>query len=282
MQPDTTKGTFFVASVLCLICSLLVSAAAVGLRPIQKRNQQLKLRRNVLIAAGLWEDNFTNKDVDRAFESIKTILVNLPRSEKFGEPGTINTELNPQTYDPRKASNDPELRVDIPEDLDLAGIKHREPVARVFLVMHEGHVEQIVLPVYGKGLWSTLYGFLSLDADTRTVHGLTFYEQGETPGLGGEVENPVWKAKWVGKEALNADYQPQIDVVKGTAKPGSDNEIDGLSGATITSNGVQGLVNYWLGDDGFGPFLQRFRNGELHLDDSEQQSAPPQRVSANR
>jgi Na+-transporting NADH:ubiquinone oxidoreductase subunit C len=279
VQPDTTKGTFIVASVLCLVCSLLVSAAAVGLRPIQKRNQQLKLRRNVLVAAGMWQDDFTNKDVDRAFESIKTVLVNLPRSERIGEPGTINTEFNPQTYDPRKASNDPELRVDIPEDLDRAGIKHREPVARVFLVMDGDQVDQIVLPVYGKGLWSTLYGFLSLDADTRTVHGITFYEQGETPGLGGEVENPVWKAKWPGKVALDDNYQPQIDVVKGAASPGSDNQIDGLSGATITSNGVEGLVDYWLGDDGFGPFLARFRDGELNLDDG---SPSPASVSGNR
>lgn len=265
MQPDTTKGTFLVATVLCLVCSLLVSVAAVGLRPLQERNQELKLRRNVLIAAGLWQEGFTNEDVDTAFKSIKTVLVNLPRSERYGPAGALNDELKLETYNPRRAANDPDLRVPIPEDLDLAGIHYREPVARVFLVMKDGAVDEIVLPVYGKGLWSTLYGFLALDADTRTVRGLTFYDQKETPGLGGEVENPAWKAQWVGKEALDADYQPQIRVVKGLADPNSDNQIDGLSGATITSNGVQGLVNYWLGDDGFGPFLERFRNGELNL-----------------
>jgi Na+-transporting NADH:ubiquinone oxidoreductase subunit C len=268
VQPDTTKGTFIVATVLCLVCSLLVSVAAVGLRPLQQRNQQFKLRRNVLKAAGLWQDDFTNEDVDREFDSIDTILVNLPRSEQVGEPGTINDqdEFQVESYNPRRAANDPARQVRIPEEIDLAGIKRREPVARVFLVRNEaGAVDQIVLPVYGKGLWSTLYGFLALDSDTRTIQGITFYEHAETPGLGGEVDNEAWKAQWEGKVALDEDYHPQIELVKGAADPDAANQIDGLSGATITSNGVEGLVDYWLGDDGFGPFLERFRNGELNL-----------------
>ena len=131
--------------------------------------------------------------------------------------------------------------------------------------MNGDTVDQIVLPVYGKGLWSTLYGFLALAADTRTVRGITFYQHAETPGLGGEVDNDDWKAQWIGRVALDDEYQPQIDVVRGVADPDTDYQVDGLSGATITSNGVEGLVDYWLGDDGFGPFLERFRNGELEL-----------------
>ena len=159
----------------------------------------------------------------------------------------------------------PDQQVEIPGDIDVGGIKRREPVARVFLVMVDGEVDQIVLPVYGKGLWSTLYGFLSLDADSRTVRGITFYKHAETPGLGGEIDNDDWKALWIGRVAMNDEYQPQIDVVKGVADPAETSQVDGLSGATITSNGVEGLVNYWLSDDAFGPFLTRFRNGELNL-----------------
>ena len=265
MKPDSTKRTFTVAFVLCLVCSLLVSVAAVGLRPLQKRNQELKLRRNVLKAAGLWQEEFTDQDVNATFESIEAILVNLPRSEEIGEAGTINVTKDVATYDTRRAANDPDQQVLIPDGIDAAGIKRREPVARVFLVMNEGAVDQIVLPVYGKGLWSTLYGFLALDADTRTVRGITFYEHAETPGLGGEIDNDDWKAQWAGKVALDDEYQPQIDVVKGVADPDAANQVDGLSGATITSNGVEGLVEYWLGEDAFGPFLERFRNGELNL-----------------
>lgn len=274
MQPNTTKGTFLVATVLCLACSLLVSVAAVGLRPIQKENRLLKLRRNVLIAAGLWQEDFTNEDIDRLFENIDTVLVNLPRApDAAWEAGTINTTLDPADYDPRKAASDPQMQVPIPDEMDIAGIKRREPVARVFLVRGEdGNVEQIVLPVYGKGLWSTLYGFLALDEDTRTVRGITFYQHGETPGLGGEIDNPTWKAQWGGKVAYNEQWQPQIDVVKGSVDPGDPDleaKVDGLSGATITSNGVEGLVNYWLGDDAFGPFLERLRDGELSLPETE-------------
>lgn len=270
MQVDTTKGTFLVAIVLCLVCSLLVSVAAVGLRPLQKRNQVLEVRRNVLKAAGVWQEDFTSEDVDREFASIEPILVNLPRSGQPGQPGTISDAFDVAAYDSRRAANDPALQVRIPEAIDSAGIKRREPVARVYLVRNDdGAVEQIVLPIYGKGLWSTLYGFLALDADTRTVRGITFYEHAETPGLGGEVDNENWQAQWSGRVALGDDDQPQINVVKGAADPAENNQIDGLSGATITSNGVEGLVNYWLGEDAFGPFLQRFRNGELELADTE-------------
>jgi len=270
MQPNSVKGTFLVAATLCLVCSLLVSATAVGLRPLQKRNQQLKLRKNVLIAAGLWQDDFTDADVDRLFESVDTVLVNLPgRTEDAPEAGTLNQELDPATYDQTKASKQPASSVKIPEDQDIAKIRRREMVSAVYVVRGEdGAVEKLVLPVYGKGLWSTLYGFLALDADLKTIRGITFYKHGETPGLGGEVDNPAWKAQWDGKVAFDAQGRPQIDVVKGSVAPSDpdrDAKVDGLSGATITSKGVEGLVQYWLGDDGFGPFLSRLRDGELQL-----------------
>ena len=145
---------------------------------------------------------------------------------------------------------------------DLAGIKRREKLSLIFFVKKGKEIEQIVLPVNGKGLWSTLYGFIALEGDMNTVSGLTFYQHGETPGLGGEVDNPAWKAKWVGKMAFGEDLEPQLEVIKGTVDPGGKraaHQVDGLSGATITSLGVTNLLRYWLGDHGFGPFLKRLR-----------------------
>jgi Na+-transporting NADH:ubiquinone oxidoreductase subunit C len=124
------------------------------------------------------------------------------------------------------------------------------------------HTDQVVLPIYGKGLWSTLYGFLALDANANTVRGITFYEHAETPGLGGEVENPGWKAQWNGKNVFDDQGEVALEVIKGAVpgnSPQADHQIDGLSGATITGRGVSNLVRYWLGADGFGPYLDKLR-----------------------
>ena len=106
-------------------------------------------------------------------------------------------------------------------------------------------------------LWSTLYGFLALDARTFEIQGITFYQHGETPGLGGEIDNPKWKALWPGKRAFDENMNPVIEVVKGQAS--ADNEVDGLSGATMTSRGVTNLLRFWLGENGYGPYLKWFR-----------------------
>lgn len=258
-EPNTFLGTLTVAVVLCLVCSLVVSTAAVALRPIQQKNQEIKQKQNVLIAAGLWEDDFKNADIDRLFKSIQTVAINLPgRNEDAPVAGSLNEMIDVATYNQLKASKDPELSILIGKE-DVAGIKRREKVSLVYLVDDaDGNLKTIVLPIYGKGLWSTLYGYLALKADARTVTGITFYQHGETPGLGGEVENPKWKAQWPEKIVVDDSGQPILEVTK----PGNatqDYQVDGLSGATITSTGVEKTVRYWLGDDAFGPYLEQFQ-----------------------
>ncbi|MCU3615509.1 NADH:ubiquinone reductase (Na(+)-transporting) subunit C, partial [Enterobacter hormaechei subsp. oharae] len=125
-------------------------------------------------------------------------------------------------------------------------------------------IQEIVLPIYGNGLWSMMYAFVALDTDGRTVKGITYYDQGETPGLGGEVENPNWRAQFVGKKVLDDNGQPALKVVKGGARPGDEFAVDGLSGATLTSNGVQHSFDFWMGELGFGPFLKNVRQGALN------------------
>lgn len=264
-NPNSLWGTVIVAAVLCLVCSLVVSATAVGLRPRIDANRQLKLQRNVLVAAGRWREGYGPADVEREFRSIERVWITLPRRPGHEqEAGMIAADL-PANFDPRKAAKDPKLSLGIPPELDRAKIKRREIAAPVYLVKEGDRVVQYVLPIYGKGLWSTLYGFVALESDLRTISGITFYEHGETPGLGGEVDNERWKAQWHGKVAFNETGVPQIDVIKGKVEAGAhgaEHQIDGLSGATITSNGVEGLVNYWLGEDGFGPYLARVREGQ--------------------
>ena len=110
-----------------------------------------------------------------------------------------------------------------------------------------------------------MYGFLALDADLRTIRGFGFYEHGETPGLGGEVDNPLWKSQWQGKLAFDEAWETRITVLKGKVNPNNPNaqfQVDGLSGATITARGVRDLLKFWLGEDGFGPFLAKMRISE--------------------
>ncbi|MCA9032186.1 MAG: Na(+)-translocating NADH-quinone reductase subunit C [Planctomycetaceae bacterium] len=267
-DPNSTSGTFIVAVVLCLVCAVAVSLAAVGLRDLQDRNAKNKMMRNVLIAAGIWDDTkHTDADIPTLFENIDTRLWNLPAD---GKPnGSFNTELSLDSYNQEDAASTPAGSIEIAADADVAGIKRREKVSRVYFVKDDaGKVTSIILPIKGKGLWSTLYGFLAVDATTRESRGITFYKHGETPGLGGEVDNPKWKQKWRGGDSSlllrGDDGKVSLDVVKpGNASTAS--QIDGLSGATITSNGVENTIHYWLGPDAFGPFLDEFASGKLDV-----------------
>ncbi len=130
----------------------------------------------------------------------------------------------------------------------------------VYIVVEEGKTSKFILPIYGRGLWSTMYGFMALDRDLKTIRGFTFYEHGETPGLGGEVDNPRWKATWEGKRAFDDEWNLKIQVIKGRVDSSSSEaiyQVDGLSGSTITTRGVNNLVRFWLGEDGYGPFLKK-------------------------
>lgn len=251
MQRETVGKTILVAAILCVVCSVLVSTAAVQLRPLQENNREMERMRNILVAAGLYEPGI---DIRDTFDNkIEQRVVDLETGE-YVDPSVID----PATYDQRQASKDPELSIEIPPEKDIAGIRRREKYSVVYLVEQEGELNQVILPIYGKGLWSTLYAFLSLENDLNTIKGITFYEHGETPGLGGEVENPNWLAIWPGKQAFSGDGTVQIEVTK-NVQPGSNYQIDALSGSTITSRGVTNMLHYWLSSEGFKPYLDRLR-----------------------
>ena len=103
-----------------------------------------------------------------------------------------------------------------------------------------------------------MYGFIALEEDGNTIQGLTFYKDGETPGLGGEINNPLWLAKWPNRKVYDESGEVEIHVIKGSAPPAQEApyRVDGLSGATITSNGVTFALQFWLGDNGFGPYIR--------------------------
>jgi Na+-transporting NADH:ubiquinone oxidoreductase subunit C len=252
MQRDSIQNTFIVASGVCVFWSVLVSTAAVTLRERQEANKVEERKRNILVAAGLYDENVP---LDEAFKQVDAQIVDLQTGEEVVDKAIVD----PEQYDQRAAAKDPDFGVDIRPDDDLAGIKRREKYSFVYQIMKGDDVDQVVLPINGKGLWSTLYGFIALDGDMKTIRGITFYEHAETPGLGGEVDNETWKEKWVNQLAFDDDGNVRIEVVRGTADPNSKHQVDGIAGATLTARGVSNLVQYWLGENGFGPFLEKQR-----------------------
>jgi Na+-transporting NADH:ubiquinone oxidoreductase subunit C len=250
---DSIQYVFTVAFAVCMVCAIVVATSAVVSRPLQVENKELDLKRNILAAAGLMEDGKTVKEL---FASIETRLVDISE-------GQFSTDFDVDTFDSVKAVSDPALTDALDKVTDIADIKRREKYAEVYLVRGtNGDIETVVLPIRGYGLWSTLWGFIALESDFNTVAGLGFYSHAETPGLGGEVDNPKWKAQWPGKKILNETGNMAIEVTKGgQADASSPYQVDGLSGATLTTRGVDNLVQFWLGDNGFKPFLDQLKTG---------------------
>jgi Na+-transporting NADH:ubiquinone oxidoreductase subunit C len=243
------------AAAVCLVCSVFVAFFAVTLKERQEANAVLDRQTKVLIVAGLVEEKA--KVLPQEVQSLFDEWV-VPRVVEL-ETGSYDDSIDASTYDQKRALKDPEMSKEAPEN--KAGLRRVPLRAQVYQVVKDGQIEKIILPIEGKGLWSTLYGFLALAPDTTSITGITFYEHGETPGLGGEIDNPSWKATWTGRKAFDDEWNPAIEVIKGLAKPAAEDpyRVDGLSGATLTARGVSELVRYWVGQDGFGPYLERFR-----------------------
>ncbi len=249
---ESPKKMLIVAVTLCFVCSVVVSSAAVLLRPLQLENAALDRKRNIVEVAGLLG---SDGDVEAAFQRVEPRVVDL-------ESGEFVEGIDPARYDQRKAAKDPERSTALSKKEDIASIGRRARYSTVYFVREGDAIRQVILPVHGYGLWSTLYGFLALKADFRTVAGLKFYDHAETPGLGGEVDNSSWRGKWDGKVAFDETGKLVIEVIKGVVDPsraGAEHQVDGLAGATLTARGVDNLLKFWLGENGFGPFLARMR-----------------------
>lgn len=257
MAQHSTGYTIGFAALVCVVCGVGIASAAVALADRQAENKKLDQQKQVLAVAGLMKEGEQLKpdEVKKRFaDNIQPEVVEL-------KTGKVAQGVDPAAFDQQKAKKDPAQSHEAPPN--DAKVLRLPDNALVYKVMKGGQVDSLILPIEGYGLWSTLYGFLALDRDGNTIEGITFYQHGETPGLGGEVDNPKWKSLWPGRKAYGPQGEPQIAVVKGQAgPPASDpHRVDGLSGATITSKGVSSLVKFWLGEHGFGPYIKNFKKG---------------------
>ncbi|MFP4500398.1 MAG: Na(+)-translocating NADH-quinone reductase subunit C [Candidatus Hydrogenedentota bacterium] len=258
MQQYSTAWIFGFAFLICLVCSLLVSLAAVSLHERQETNKRAHKLNSVLEAGHLVEPGaaLSAQEIDAYFQAPEE---GVEQEKPVIESHVVDLTADVETgEDP--ASFDETTVAQLELEANSAGLKEIPEKRLVFFVKRGGEVDQVILPVEGKGLWSTLHGYIALEPDLNTVKGLTYYDHGETPGLGGEVDNPRWKSNWVGRE-IYEDGEVAVEVIKGSAPPAEEapHKVDGLSGATLTSRGVSNMMHFWFGENGYGPYLDKLR-----------------------
>ncbi len=251
MANESPYKPFYSVLVLAFFCSLMVAGAAVGLRPLQDENRKLDQKKNILLSAGLYD---SSQNVDQLFADIETRIFELETGEFVADETIAVAE-----YNQLKAAMSSDMGEPVPADSDIAGIRRLEKYSLVYIVKNGSAIDQVILPIRGKGLWSTLYGYIAINGDLTTVNGISFYEHGETPGLGGEIENPRWQAEWKGKKIYNEADEEVVLIGKKKGNIDEIHHIDGLSGATLTTDGVDDLITFWFGENGFKPFLNQLK-----------------------
>ena len=250
MHNDTLTKTLIVTIGLCLLCSLIVSTAAVTLAPLQQQNKKDELKESILQVSGIYRPDVA---IDDLFAQVQPKVVNLSEGVYVDTPSADN-------FDMVAAARNPAFGTPLSASADIAGISYLPRYAKVYLIYSDNQLSKIVLPIYGYGLWSILYGFITLEADANTVYALQFYQHSETPGLGGRVDDPKWRALWHGKKIYAKNAEPKLSVVKGrvaASDPSFAYKVDGLSGATLTSRGVTHMLDFWFGDKGYRKFLEK-------------------------
>lgn len=258
MSNDSPVKAFLVILLTALFCSSLVSAAVVILRPIQLNNQMLERSRNIIKLTGLVEKGVVPGDEEmlEMYRGMDVRIVDVSEA-------VFNSDLDPLTFDPRRAVNDPELGIDIPAEQDLARLGRRSRYATVYMVLgDDGQLNRVILPVHGTGMWSTMYGYVALESDLNTIAAATFYEQNETPGLGDQILRPEWQKQWAGRRIYDEVGDLRFAVNHGKVEPGSSTwvyEVDALTGATVTADAVTAMMRYWFGPHGYRNFLDELR-----------------------
>lgn len=270
MGKESIFKTLTVAICVSAVCAVLVSVMATALKPKQIANSKLDKKRNILVAAGVignhgnliqdGEESDTKANIEEEFAKLVPQVIDL-------ETGNIVegiTSEQAEAIDPIVLVKNPETRIALSAKADIPRIKVMPKQAVVYILNDEAEKPiRYIFPIYGKGLWSTMYGFIALESDLNTVSNITFYDHGETPGLGGEIANPKWQAKWTDKKVFDSSGKPILKVFKGHVNPDDPNaafEVDGISGSTLTGNGVTNTVQFWLGENGFGPYLKKIKD----------------------
>jgi len=254
---ESLSQTFAMAIGVALACSLLVSAAVQYFRPMQLAYVALERNRVIVQSGGLLSANeiASDREVASAFRNLEARLVDL-------RTGEFSAAADPMVYNQREAALDETSSSPIPEEFDLAKLGRRAHFAPVYIRRENDGIVRVVLPIYGQGMWSVISGYLSLGPDLNTIEALHIFEHEETPGIGDRIEDPQWLEKWSGKRVFDQGGVPRVRVAGGVVDPTSPealHAVDAITGATVTADAVSRMVRFWMGREGFGPFLDKLR-----------------------
>ena len=218
------KNKYIFILIITIVCSFLLSLASEGLKELYNKNVEIDKKKNILTSIGLDISNYTVSDIDTYFDNYIDILI-------IDTLGNIisDVSINDLKNDENKQTGEVKYYFDNEEYLPLYS---------------DSNNKVIIIPISGKGLWSSLFGYFAIDANNySTVKGIAFYAHGETPGLGAEISSEWFQLSFVGKEIYSGKELLSIKLTKpGLADKDNLYEVNGISGATITSNGVTTLL----------------------------------------
>jgi Na+-transporting NADH:ubiquinone oxidoreductase subunit C len=251
-KKDTVAGTMVFIIILSLVCSFMITGTVEILKERKLAKKREEVQQYVLKAAGI---DISQGDFSELFtQRVQPKMVNLAT-------GKVTEKANLLDFDERMAAINPETSTKPKKD--IAKIKTMATDIRIFEVYDtNGQLASIVMPIYGKGLWSSIYGYMAIKPDLNTIENIVFYEHGETPGIADFITDPQWLALWQGKTLFDAKGNIAIKVIKGGAKDGDIHGIDGVSGATRSGVGIQRLVEFWFGVEGYQTYLHTLAAAE--------------------
>jgi len=251
MPNDSRTKTLVVAFLVSAVCAVLVSGATVVLRPIQAANraaeQQMRLEALLSAIPGMRE-----LMAEAEGGALTTVVVNL-------NTGAAAEGVTPATLD--AALEDPANWTQLSPEQDTAGIGARPDLAQIYLLRDGDRVSLAILPIMGAGYVGPISAMLAMRGDMTTIAGMTVTEQEETPGLGARIEEPAWQASFAGTRVADEQGNIRFNVAHGPATGAF--EVDGITGATRTSNAVGRMVRFWVGPDGYGKVMDAIRRGEF-------------------
>ncbi|MDO5603652.1 MAG: FMN-binding protein [Paracoccus sp. (in: a-proteobacteria)] len=250
--PNDSRGkTVGMAFVVAAVCAIAVSSATVVLRPIQSANraaeQQARLESLVAAIPGMTELLAASPDA-----ALSTAVINI-------STGRADAAITPETLAGALQNNDNWTVLTAAQD--TAGIGSRPDLTQIYLLRRDDRIELLILPMVSQGYNGPIEAMLALRGDLATIAGLTVTRQSETPGLGARIEEAAWQAQFPGTRASAPDGTLRFAVARGPAA--SEFEVDGITGATRTSNAMTQMLRFWLGPDGYGPLLDAIRRGEF-------------------
>lgn len=251
-QPVESRGkTILVAFLVSAICALGVTTATAILRPIQAANRaaEEQLRLEALLAA---IPGMADALASGAGGALSTVVIDIDR-------GGVADGVGPA--DLPAALEDPANWTRLPPEADLAGIGARPDLAQVYFLREGGQVTLVALPLVGAGYNGPIRAMLALGGDMNTIAGFTIIDQSETPGLGARITEQAWQEGFAGKDLRTSGGDLRFQVARGPAS--SDFEVDGITGATRTSGAITRMIRFWVGPEGYGPFLDAVRRGEF-------------------